>query len=139
MTDEPTTDTVQTTRWVNAVIEVVVPLDDVAVDAPKWAKQEAAGLVAERIAELLPDDMSEFVLAGRWEDMSDASRGWRLWPIIRTVRFWASGWSRLTPDLGPEQFCGEHYCDWSYGRWFPRWCRTCRRVRKDPNHGGWQA
>lgn len=60
-------------RWVNAVVEVVVPLADVTVESSKFDKQEAAGRVAERIADLLPKDMSEFVLAGRWEDMSDAA------------------------------------------------------------------
>ncbi|HEX6025956.1 MAG TPA: hypothetical protein VFZ00_28450 [Solirubrobacter sp.] len=71
---EPTMTARETTRplrWVNAVVEVVVPLDGVTVESTKFEKQEAAGRVAERIAELLPDDMGEFVLAGRWEDMSD--------------------------------------------------------------------
>ena len=61
-------------RWVNAVITVVIPLDDVQVTHSKYAKQAAAARAADGLADLLPPDFGEYVLSGRWEDMDDSDQ-----------------------------------------------------------------
>jgi hypothetical protein len=59
----------QKERWVNAVICVVIPLDDVEVTDSQLAKQESSARMADRVADLLPAEFGEYVLSGRWEDM----------------------------------------------------------------------
>lgn len=51
-------------HWVNAVIELVVPLD-VGVDASADEKGEAVAQAMERLA---PDDQN-VVVSARWEDI----------------------------------------------------------------------
>lgn len=59
-------------RWVNAVIQITIPMDDVSVDASKWEKQEAAGEMLMRVLDALPEDLAQHVASGYWEDVSDA-------------------------------------------------------------------
>jgi hypothetical protein len=65
-TDEPE-------RWVNARVELLIPLDDVSVHSTVWAKQDAAGRAVDRVIEALPANMQEFVMSGSWEDATDAN------------------------------------------------------------------
>ncbi len=56
--------------WVNAVIEIVVPLDDVEVGDSTWEKQLAAANATERIMDALPESMrNECCFAGKYVDM----------------------------------------------------------------------
>lgn len=48
-----------------------------------------------------------------------------LWGV-RFFVFWSSGWSRR--GVGPDRLCERHGQAWMDGRWFPRWCRDCRRL-----------
>jgi len=57
-------------RWVNALIHIVMPMDDVAVTDDACAKQEAAGRAADRIMAALPPELRQYVAGGGWEDMS---------------------------------------------------------------------
>jgi hypothetical protein len=54
-------------RRAYAIIEITVPLLDVAVEDSMWTKQEATAAVAERVLDALPEDLAELV-SGRWED-----------------------------------------------------------------------
>ena len=54
-------------RWVNAVVEIVVPLD-VPVDASPEDKGEALAAFMERVFEHAGDD---WVASGRWEVVED--------------------------------------------------------------------
>jgi hypothetical protein len=55
-------------RWVNAVVHILIPMDDVAVADSKWAKQEASARVTERVMDALPPEMRRYVASGGWED-----------------------------------------------------------------------
>ena len=57
--------------WVNAVIEVTIPLDDVAVTDSGWAKQEAVTRAMDELLNALPPRLQECVSMGMWEDASD--------------------------------------------------------------------
>lgn len=59
-------------RWVNAVIEITVPMDDVPVSASNWRKSDAVAVVMDRVLEALPDDLAQHVASGHWEDATDA-------------------------------------------------------------------
>ena len=58
--------------WVNARIEIVVPLD-VPVSANKWVKQEAVGRVMDEYIEALPEGLAEHVVSGSWEDFDPSA------------------------------------------------------------------
>lgn len=47
--------------------------------------------------------------------------------MIGALRFRLSGYAR--GELDAELLCGECMVKWSYGEWFPRWCRYCRRAK----------
>ena len=55
--------------WVNAVIELVIPLNDVKVESDPYDKQEAVGRAVERIIDALPPDLQEHVASGRYENV----------------------------------------------------------------------
>lgn len=58
-------------RWVNAVIELTVPLYDVTVESSRIAKQEAVSRKFEELLRALPEGFAEMVGAAHWEDVSD--------------------------------------------------------------------
>jgi hypothetical protein len=56
--------------WVNAVITIVVPLDDVTVDDGKYAKQDAASAVVARLMDAMPTDLMP-TYSATWEDVEE--------------------------------------------------------------------
>lgn len=60
-------------RWVNAVVELTFPLDDVQVGDPARFKQEAFERMIVQVVACCRFDtgLSESAVTGRWEDVED--------------------------------------------------------------------
>lgn len=61
--------------WVNAIIEITVPLDGVSVDDERGVKQDAVGELHAELADVLPDSFAQCVSASHWEDVAPAVGG----------------------------------------------------------------
>lgn len=61
--------------WVNAIIEIAVPLDGVSVDDERGVKQDAVGELHAELADVLPDSFAQCVSASHWEDVRPHEEG----------------------------------------------------------------
>lgn len=83
-------------RWVNAIIEVVVPLDDVTADSSQEEKLGAAVLLHDDLRDKLGPQWEDVVTAVRVEDASESD----------TIRHWPDG------EFCPN--CGENVSDMNH-------------------------
>jgi len=58
--------------WVNAIIEITVPLDGVSVDDERGVKLDAVGELHAELADVLPDSFAQCVSSSHWEDVRPA-------------------------------------------------------------------
>jgi hypothetical protein len=61
--------------WVNGIIEITVPLDDVSVDDEPSFKLGVVGELHAELVGALPDSFAQCVSSGRWEDVQPATGG----------------------------------------------------------------
>lgn len=81
-------------RWVNAVFELVVPLEDVDPDASNVDKQLAAGEALVRLLQSLPGGGQDIAASGRWEDATgDVSR--LQWLLHEAYTSMSRAWSAI--------------------------------------------
>jgi hypothetical protein len=57
--------------WVNAVVELTVPLDSVTPASSAAEKQEAVAKVLSRVIESVPEGLGQFIGSAHWEEAGE--------------------------------------------------------------------